>query len=753
MKIPKNYLTKSSRRFSFLILAIALSGMMTQTLTPAALEWPRLGNPEEHEQEQYADPDRVGLESTEISAEIADIFRYRPDLVSIEALKESNARFFSLDQTRTLKDTQVSVSLSPMNDHSESHLVANPNNPLHMVGGSKFFTEPSNYVFKDGTYTTFDGGKTWLQQVIPGYDKWTITSDPVAAIDDQGNVHYAVLTANKTVNGCRSNFQGSGMYVSTSRDGGIIWENPVEVHLTKDGGLGDDKQWIAADWHAKSPYRGNVYIVWDLFTDEGSGVAFARSTDRGKSFEPYKFIGGLDDSFLGPQIDISPSGEIYVVWANFSDGTIDWTKSTDGGITFTKPAPAARMIAMPGTLPNGTWRNVTLPTFAVSRATGTLFIAWADFRNGDTDIYYARSTDGGQSWNSGSVPTNGRINDDPLKDGMDQFQPALAVSRTGEVGIAWFDRRLTRNTQIDVFQAISTDDGNTFQPNTRVTTFSFDGNVNPAYPKVGSCTTTFIGDYFGMAAGAEGFYPFWTDTRTGVQEIFSVNPFGVSQVEELVYTNAQPVRDLAFDSRGVLYFSETGTQGTGRIFQLTKLDTVPAKTLSQNVDLSQSGGVWAGHFAFDLSGNLFVANGALPGAVFVHQNGNFVSAFTSANSPIYGFQFKDSQLYFATGASSIFSVTLASDGSQPVPTLIYSNPSRTLIGDIALLPTGELYFNDGAEPTGSVYQMAESQETKFFTRLKGPITAMTLAPDGQIWYASENKIFRLSPAPKKLSRR
>ena len=47
----------------------------------------------------------------------------------------------------------------------------------------------------------------------------------------------------------------------------------------------------------------------------------------------------------------------------------------------------------------------------------------------------------------------------------------------------------------------------------------------------GDSSLTFIGDYFGIDASRLGFYPFWTDTRTGVQEIFcsrlSPNPADV----------------------------------------------------------------------------------------------------------------------------------------------------------------------------------------------------------------------------------
>ncbi len=32
---------------------------------------------------------------------------------------------------------------------------------------------------------------------------------------------------------------------------------------------------------------------------------------------------------------------------------------------------------------------------------------------------------------------------------------------------------------------------------------------------------SFIGEYFGLDASAKGFYPVWTDTRTGIQELWT----------------------------------------------------------------------------------------------------------------------------------------------------------------------------------------------------------------------------------------
>ena len=37
----------------------------------------------------------------------------------------------------------------------------------------------------------------------------------------------------------------------------------------------------------------------------------------------------------------------------------------------------------------------------------------------------------------------------------------------------------------------------------------------------GDPDVTFIGEYFGLDASPLGFFSFWTDTRTGMQEIFT----------------------------------------------------------------------------------------------------------------------------------------------------------------------------------------------------------------------------------------
>ena len=55
--------------------------------------------------------------------------------------------------------------------HSEPMLAENPKNPLNLVGGSKFFTDPAQYKFQIWYFTSFDGGCTWIDGgVVPGFE-------------------------------------------------------------------------------------------------------------------------------------------------------------------------------------------------------------------------------------------------------------------------------------------------------------------------------------------------------------------------------------------------------------------------------------------------------------------------------------------------------------------------------------------------------------------------------------------------------
>jgi hypothetical protein len=171
---------------------------------------------------------------------------------------------------------------------------------------------------------------------------------------------------------------------------------------------------------------------------------------------------------------------------------------------------------------------------------------WTDASAGRTEIGFSYSADKGQTW---SKPKH--INDDQMFDvldpslGPDDFMPTVAVNRNSVVGIAWYDRRESKdNLGWHCQFSASLDGGESFLPSVRVSEApaSFDDMANwpifywnavsgggswlPGGPlNVDLQITGQLfngGDYGGMAADAEGvFHPVWPDNRTGVHQVWT----------------------------------------------------------------------------------------------------------------------------------------------------------------------------------------------------------------------------------------
>jgi hypothetical protein len=216
-----------------------------------------------------------------------------------------------------------------------------------------------------------------------------------------------------------------------------------------------------------------------------------------------------------------------------SDRDIRIARSTNGGATF-----GSTQVVTPVTpvgdsfLVQGFFRNfLDLQGLAVDRSSGpgrgSVYISFQDGRNrskvdpfgacGGTptycfgDIFVTRSTSSGASWSS---PT--RVNDDDISLGVDQFMPALDVDASGNVWVAYHDRRRdVRNFLIDTFVGKSANGGASWT-NSRVTNANFapvtgwqDIFINPFY----------MGDYIAVAAdrtgGGSGVIVAWGDNSLG----------------------------------------------------------------------------------------------------------------------------------------------------------------------------------------------------------------------------------------------
>lgn len=425
-------------------------------------------------------------------------------------------------------NTQVTYSPSTANARSESELETDPRNPLIVVGASKRFNNILTYDFTLGVYASADGGESWIEApplaLLSDPDpnkRWAGISDPVLAFDDAGGCYLVALP----FPGPTSPLVTLGIAVYKSTDGGRNWSAPNFIHPNTTGI--DDKQWAASDRNPSSKHYGNVYIAWD----NGAQLAFARTTDRGATWTGVgnKPVGEplATDSFA-PSIAVTDDGSVYIFW--IAGSTIKFVKSTTGGNKFSSPQVVASGLTtlsagLGGSgfpkFPGGRFRVLTLPS-ACAGAADTLLVAWADYRDGISRIYYRRSVDGGATWLG---PTSGQaLLPWYLASGPDQqdFHPQLASRPGGQIACAFYEfgpKWSGGPPWIHVILVTSSDGGATFTTRETVTNVPWDPEVDAPLSH-GDPTTTFIGDYFGLAGSTRGFLPFWTDTRTGIQEIF-----------------------------------------------------------------------------------------------------------------------------------------------------------------------------------------------------------------------------------------
>jgi hypothetical protein len=416
-----------------------------------------------------------------------------------------------------LKNIQVTHGSSLDDARSESVIRIDPANPKRIVGASRKCKDIAAYDFTVATVYSSNGGKTWHDSAAPPTPGWTGLSDPTLAWDDAGNVF---LVGAAITNPPRIDYVAIAAYKST--DGGRSWSAPTVVHASST----DEKAWAAGDSGSVS-YHGRLYIAW---ADNGA-LRFARSLDHGSTWigtgaDPAGSV--IGSSAFSPAAAVAVGGDLYVANAPYAGNAITIHVSMDGGDSFTSVAPAATGIttleaSLPPWKPNGwpvlpgaTFRVFTIPTICLIGT--TVIVAWADYREGASRIYYARSTDGGTTWSTAApgqpLLTGG------IPAGFHHFHPQLAAGPDGVIGCAFYEYGPKRKkSRIDVILAQSKDDGASFKSR-RVTKKPWDPTVDAPTSLVDP-VATFIGEYFGLDADGRGFHPLWTDTRTGIQELFT----------------------------------------------------------------------------------------------------------------------------------------------------------------------------------------------------------------------------------------
>ncbi|MCK4235376.1 exo-alpha-sialidase [candidate division WOR-3 bacterium] len=193
---------------------------------------------------------------------------------------------------------------------------------------------------------------------------------------------------------------------------------------------------------------GNLYCVWQDMILFECQIYFSKSTDGGSSWIPSIRV---DDAPSGtdcvcPEIIVN-GDDLLIVW---TDTRVDernyFSKSTDGGMTWSSSVEISGM-------------SSKVP---ILEAYGdTIFCSYYKGYS-DSDIYLSRSTDDGSTWQ-----VMGRIND--ISSGR-QFHSDIALTPNGILTCAWYD---WRSGDCEIRFSKSTDGGGSWIPSVVVSDTSW----------------------------------------------------------------------------------------------------------------------------------------------------------------------------------------------------------------------------------------------------------------------------------------
>lgn len=370
---------------------------------------------------------------------------------------------------------------------------------------------------------SFDGGLTWEQDLFVE-PQYTWDSDPGLTADTAGNFYAVILSYFSTS-------QPNGLFVYRSTDGGASWTGPVTV-INNVPDVFEDKELIACD-RSGGPYTNNLYVTWTRFGTD-TDILMCRSTDGGASFVGPVMVSDAS-GVQWPLPCVGSNSEVYVAWVEYTPARIRFDRSFDGGQTFGSDI-TIQTVNDGSRYINGAIWVFSFPAMDVDitggQYNGNIYVAYMDDSPGltDADIYFTRSTDGGSTWSQ-----KVRINDDPINNGCDQFHPWLMVAPDESIIAVFLDRRNDPgNLLMDLYMTTSTDAGNTWSQNERISTVSCDPTAGSTFadhlahrdridqPLILADRAGLLGEYIGVTASSiDDIHPIWTDTRLGDQDVFA----------------------------------------------------------------------------------------------------------------------------------------------------------------------------------------------------------------------------------------
>ncbi len=236
------------------------------------------------------------------------------------------------------------------------------------------------------------------------------------------------------------------VYCRTSADGGVTWS--ADTRLNTDAGA-------AAQTRPSVGISGaRIVVAWRDDRDGDADVYYRTSGDGGLTWSPDARLNTDAAGQVQEQPSVGVSGDrVVVAWTDDREGgsnAIFYRASADGGVNWSADARLTETVTP----------DERSPSVGVSG--DRVVVAWCDLRDAATrasDIYIRTSADGGVTWS-----TERRLNTDNVSNA--QQEPSAGVS-ADRIVVAWTD---PRNGDLDIYYRRSTNGGATWSINTRVET-------------------------------------------------------------------------------------------------------------------------------------------------------------------------------------------------------------------------------------------------------------------------------------------
>jgi len=258
-----------------------------------------------------------------------------------------------------------------------------------------------------------DGGLTWSHGTYTGLNGKKLQDKSWGTVNPFTNEIYVTWTQFDKY-GVDTRGDSTIIRFSKSTDGGNTWNTPIRLSATA-GNCMDGDSTDEGAMTAVGP-NGELYVAWA----GPDGIVFNKSLDDGNTWLTHETVvttlpGGWSYNITGLQrcnglpvtlCDLSKGpnrGTIYINWSDQRNGTTDtdiWLiKSSDGGKTWSS-------ITRVNNDPPGKQQFMTW--MCVDQANGNLYCDFYDRRNypvssSQTDLYMARSTDGGNTFENYEV--------------------------------------------------------------------------------------------------------------------------------------------------------------------------------------------------------------------------------------------------------------------------------------------------------------------------------------------------------------